>query len=234
MRRGQTEKGAVFPVLSPRLKNTEGEPCFSEELLKDRSVLAFPLLLAVVASFLVSLGHSPYRQALPVAQPSADARKQPAPSQVAAQFAQLPLRFEANEGQTDSQVKYLARGRGYTLFLTADAAVLALQKPASAGSKRASIGSDPQDGGNKIGVLQHAPGRRRSKCAGRGPGAPERHQQLFFRKRSAPVAFQRGELRPGALSRRLSRNRFGLLRTGRGAGIRFCGGAGSRSAKNRI
>ncbi len=122
--------------------------------MKDRSVLAFPLLLAVVASFLVSLGHSPYRQALPVAQPSADERKQPAPSQVAAQFAQLPLRFEANEGQTDSQVKYLARGRGYTLFLTADAAVLALQKPASAGPKRASIGSDPQDGGNKIGVLR--------------------------------------------------------------------------------
>src|SRR6267143_3896523 len=42
-------------------------------------------------------------------------------------FAQLPLSFEANAGQTDSQVRYLARGAGYTIFLTANATVLSLQ-----------------------------------------------------------------------------------------------------------
>jgi Beta-propeller repeat len=36
------------------------------------------------------------------------------------------LRFEANAGQTDPSVRFLAHGRGYTLFLTADAAVFAL------------------------------------------------------------------------------------------------------------
>ena len=41
----------------------------------------------------------------------------------------LPLHFEANQGQTDSQVKFLSRGRGYTLFLTPTEAVLALRKP---------------------------------------------------------------------------------------------------------
>jgi hypothetical protein len=39
----------------------------------------------------------------------------------------LPLSFEANQGQVDAQVKYLARGQGYTLFLTSDATVLGLR-----------------------------------------------------------------------------------------------------------
>ncbi len=39
----------------------------------------------------------------------------------------LPLSFEANQGQVDEQVKYLARGQGYTLFLTPGAAVLGLR-----------------------------------------------------------------------------------------------------------
>lgn len=39
----------------------------------------------------------------------------------------LPLSFEVNQGQVDEQVKYLARGQGYTLFLTPGAAVLGLR-----------------------------------------------------------------------------------------------------------
>jgi hypothetical protein len=39
----------------------------------------------------------------------------------------LPLSFEANQGQVDPQVKYVARGEGYTLFLTSGAAVLGLR-----------------------------------------------------------------------------------------------------------
>jgi uncharacterized protein (TIGR03437 family) len=38
----------------------------------------------------------------------------------------LPLRFEANLGQTDSKVKFLSRGSGYSLFLTSNEAVLTL------------------------------------------------------------------------------------------------------------
>ncbi len=37
--------------------------------------------------------------------------------------------FEPNQGQTDPQVKFMARGAGYGLFLTADEAVLELQQP---------------------------------------------------------------------------------------------------------
>jgi hypothetical protein len=43
-------------------------------------------------------------------------------------YGKLPLSFEANRGQTARQVKFLARGPGYTLFLTGDAAVLSLHR----------------------------------------------------------------------------------------------------------
>ena len=39
----------------------------------------------------------------------------------------LPLFFEPNQGQTAPQVKFLARGSGYGLFLTSDEAVLELR-----------------------------------------------------------------------------------------------------------
>ena len=44
-------------------------------------------------------------------------------------YGHIPLQFEANGGQAATQVKFLARGRGYGLFLTPNEAVLALHKP---------------------------------------------------------------------------------------------------------
>ena len=44
-----------------------------------------------------------------------------------ADLSQLPLSFEPNQGQTDSQVRFLARGAGYGLFLTSNQAVLRLR-----------------------------------------------------------------------------------------------------------
>lgn len=41
-------------------------------------------------------------------------------------YGHLPMSCEANKGQSDPQVNFLARGRGYTLFRTAHEAVLAL------------------------------------------------------------------------------------------------------------
>jgi uncharacterized repeat protein (TIGR01451 family) len=47
--------------------------------------------------------------------------------QLRALHAQMPLIFEANQGQSDSRVKFLSRGAGFGLFLTSDAAVLELR-----------------------------------------------------------------------------------------------------------
>ena len=44
-------------------------------------------------------------------------------------YGKLPLSFEINKGQTDSRVKFLSRGSGYSLFLTGNEAVLSLRKP---------------------------------------------------------------------------------------------------------
>ena len=51
---------------------------------------------------------------------------------VQASMSQLPLAFEANQGQTDPQVKYVARGNGYTVFLTANETVFAMQSASQA------------------------------------------------------------------------------------------------------
>jgi hypothetical protein len=53
--------------------------------------------------------------------------------QATGNYGRLPLAFESNQGQTDGRVKFLSRGRGYALFLTADEAVLSLRKPAGKG-----------------------------------------------------------------------------------------------------
>src|SRR5438046_8317573 len=50
-----------------------------------------------------------------------------AASSPSAQVFGLPMQFEKNAGQTDPQVEFLARGPGYTLFLTPTQAVFSLK-----------------------------------------------------------------------------------------------------------
>jgi len=78
------------------------------------------------------------------------ARMSPANSRAAAaagvktSYALLPLSFELNQGQTDASVRFLARGPGYSLFLTADGTVLALQSGGSAGVWKAAKDQGPR------------------------------------------------------------------------------------------
>lgn len=55
-------------------------------------------------------------------------------TRLAQRYARLPLRFEANAGQTDARVNFLARGAGYALFLTPQEAVLQLRGEQTANS----------------------------------------------------------------------------------------------------
>src|SRR5579863_5876136 len=67
----------------------------------------------------------------------------PAPSQPrhqVANYGNLPLAFEPNQGQTDPQVQFLSRVRGYTLFITPQEAVLSLKKPGALPQKFTSMG----------------------------------------------------------------------------------------------
>src|SRR5947209_1716422 len=49
-------------------------------------------------------------------------------------YGRLPLSFEANQGQTDAQVHFLARGSGYALFLTPTETVFGLRKRVASGT----------------------------------------------------------------------------------------------------
>lgn len=81
----------------------------------------------------------------------------------------LPLFFEPNQGQTDAQVKFLARGSGYGLFLTSNEAVLSL-KP-SALSPRPSVVSGKDLGRTVIRMrLEGANNSARVTGAERLPG----------------------------------------------------------------
>jgi hypothetical protein len=68
-------------------------------------------------------------------------------ARIAREYGQLPLAFEINQGQSDARVRFLARGAGYSLFLTADEAVLALrpagQRTGSAPGRRTRADTGP-------------------------------------------------------------------------------------------
>jgi hypothetical protein len=71
-------------------------------------------------------------------------------------YGRLPLSFEINKGQADSQVKFLSRGSGYSLFLTGNEAVLALRKSNSNGKRQMAKGvAAPGTGSDDIGSAAH-------------------------------------------------------------------------------
>jgi hypothetical protein len=88
------------------------------------------LAIIAIASLVLSPARHPIaanrgaRSAAGTVTPAARARLQ-------ASFAALPLAFEQNQGQTDPQVKYMARANGYTLFLTNQDAVFAFHPKSS-------------------------------------------------------------------------------------------------------
>lgn len=93
-------------------------------------VLGGVLLLVAFSVAALVLSSRIARGARP--QDQADAKPaglEPKPGQIHLAYNHLPLIFEQNQGQADSQVRFLARGSGYGLFLTGHEAVLALQQP---------------------------------------------------------------------------------------------------------
>ncbi len=81
-------------------------------------------ILAIVMLAAAAFGNAPQ------AKPSMATASHP--PQVRDAYGHLPLSFEENRGQTDPQVKFLARGGGYSLFLTPTEAVLKLRAPSAA------------------------------------------------------------------------------------------------------
>ncbi len=57
--------------------------------------------------------------------------RRPSNDDLSAKYANLPLSFEPNVGQTSSSARFISRGRGYTALLTSDGLVLTLRSRAT-------------------------------------------------------------------------------------------------------
>jgi beta-propeller repeat-containing protein len=71
-------------------------------------------------------------------------------------YGQLKLHFEANRGQTHDDVRFLARGPGYSLYLTAGEAVLALAGSNPVVLRMAIVDADPKP---LVSGLEELPGK---------------------------------------------------------------------------
>jgi Beta-propeller repeat len=91
---------------------------FAEKTLENRAA-------STQTSNLWPLMDSTSPLANPLAQPQTESSLQ---AQVSAAYNKLPLSFELNQGQTNSEVKFISRAAGYKLFLTSTEAVLAFKK----------------------------------------------------------------------------------------------------------
>jgi len=93
-----------------------------------RLAILFILGLTVVTGLAIFNPGSLFQPAKPPHTQLSRAQRAPASqAKLVESYGKLPLAFEANQGQTDSAVKFLSRGSGYTLFLTGSEAVLALR-----------------------------------------------------------------------------------------------------------
>jgi hypothetical protein len=106
-------------------------------------------------------------------------------------FGRLPLAFEANQGQADPRVRFLARGTDHVLFLTRDESVLVLRAAGAAGGDNTKRGPRLQakDGGrNRVVRMRFLGGGGAPRLVGLD-GLPGRSNHLIG---SDPRRWRRG------------------------------------------
>ena len=93
--------------------------------MKLRAVVLYPCLVLVATA--LTQFHRPITNGHVSSKIESAGMRQAANLRVIETYGKLPLSFEANQGQTGSEVRFLSRGNGYSLFLTSNEAVLSLQ-----------------------------------------------------------------------------------------------------------
>ena len=89
------------------------------------------LFVYVVWALLCLFSHLAYAAMPQAPQPTG---KPAAQARLVADYGKLPLSFEANQGQTAEEVKFIARGPGYAMFVKSDEAVLTMTKSKKRGT----------------------------------------------------------------------------------------------------
>jgi uncharacterized repeat protein (TIGR01451 family) len=94
------------------------------------NLIALPIFASshLAPSNVVNKSRAASQTARSTTQPAAPASIQKTEARASEVYGKLPISFEANRGQTDPSVRFLARGSGYNLFLTPTEAVLNLRK----------------------------------------------------------------------------------------------------------
>src|SRR5262252_4988859 len=129
---------------SARLTGHDYEHPMTEHIQGRRPQKAWLILVVLLASLYATLSQAALAQR---DVPTEIQRRETNPSvfdgrretRLRDAFRQLPLRFEANIGQTDPEVKFLSRQRGFNLFLTDRDAVMAITAPSAGQSSDATI-----------------------------------------------------------------------------------------------
>src|SRR5688572_7284710 len=90
-------------------------------ITRPTTTVGITLLFALAASGVTALLPNPTAEAAKSQQAKNVSSISPIPdgttrAQITEAFGRLPMRFEANKGQSDEKVKFLSRGNGYTLF----------------------------------------------------------------------------------------------------------------------
>src|SRR5436305_15246075 len=78
---------------------------------------------------------SPSTKTKSATQPGATTSAAVVGADAAEAYGKLPLRFERNQGQSDPRVRFVARGAGYSVFLTKDDAVIRMEAKSEERSK---------------------------------------------------------------------------------------------------
>jgi hypothetical protein len=134
-------------------------------------------------------------------------------------YGKLPLHFEANQGQTESTVKFLARGKGYSVFLRPAEVMLKVRKSSVAeGRRQADKAAAPlatKTAAVRIRLMGSQPA---PEIVGERP-LPGKSHYLLGNDPSQRLADPHPPLCPGALSWRVPGHRLGLLRPSGTIGI---------------
>ena len=185
--------------------------------MKTWEKIAFAASLSALAAGMATLPHfargvGPAQRATAhTPTPALPTGVQPADRRVMnASFGRLPMRFESNVGQTDARVKFLSRGPGSTLFLTANEAVLSLRANSAASKHRAGHGAENPSARRAVVRMALVGASNNPEVVGEDalPG----RQQLFHRQQFLQMARGRSRLCSSHLPRRLSRRGRGVPR----------------------
>jgi Beta-propeller repeat len=104
------------------MRKAKRSPSEWKALTRTAKLFSVACGLALLAGISIAAAHARSASVHAGLKATAKAR-----AKVLANYIKLPLGFQPNVGQTDSRVKFLSRGRGYTLFLTRTEAVLSMR-----------------------------------------------------------------------------------------------------------